>query len=104
MQKRRAEGDQADLADTGASYNGAQTGKQTAPNKGIPATQEEMPEQEMDEDSEPPTRSEAFTAFIADPLLPKPDKLIMGLISALVALATVDEGPTYKQVVKLLSL
>ncbi len=58
----------------------------------------------MGEDIELLSRSEAVTAFIADPLLPEPGKLIMGHISALMALASAEEGPIYKQAVKLLSM
>jgi hypothetical protein len=60
----------------------------------------------MEDDTEhtPPTRSEVVTTFIPEPLLPEPDKLIMDHISALMALAAGDEGPTYNQVVKLLSM
>jgi hypothetical protein len=90
----------------GASGSGAPTGKQTALKTDITGIQEEIPEQEMGDDTEhtPPTRAEAVTTFIAEPLLPEPDKLIMGHISALMALAAGDEGSTYKQVVKLLSM
>ena len=56
-QKRRTEGVQADLADTGASGSGAPTGKQTALKKGIPDIHEEIAEQEMGDDTEPPPRS-----------------------------------------------
>jgi hypothetical protein len=64
----------------------------------------EAPKPENEEDVEPLTREEAVTAFVASPLLPEPNKLIIGHISALMALAAVAEGPTYKQAVKLLSL
>ena len=53
----------------------------------------------MGEDIEPISRSEAVTAFIVDPLLPEPSKLIMGHISALMALASAEEGSIYKQAV-----
>ena len=49
-------------------------------------------------------RDEAVTAFIASSLLPEPDKLIREHISALVTLASGDDGPTQKQAVKLLSM
>ncbi len=59
---------------------------------------------ESDGDAEPPTRDEAITTFVASPLLPEPDKLTISQISALMALTSVDEGPTHKKAVKLLSL
>ncbi len=43
-------------------------------------------------------------AFMASPRLPEADKLIMGHIFSFMALASMSEGSTYKQAVKLLSL
>ncbi len=62
------------------------------------------PEPEPEEEDEQYTREEIIMAFIASPRLPKADKLIMGHISSFTALASMSEGPTYKQAVKILSL
>jgi hypothetical protein len=98
-QKRRAEGEHADLADTGASSSGTHPAKQLAPITGVNSIQVEAPEPENVEGVEPLTREEAVTAFVASPLLPEPNKLIIGHIFALMALAAVAEGPTYKHAV-----
>ncbi len=64
----------------------------------------ETPELAVEGDAKPITREEAITAFIASPLLPEPENLVIGHISALMALLSVDDGPTRKQAVQLLSM
>ncbi len=103
-QKRRAGGEQAGLPDTGATGSGAHSAKHPVLITGASTSQVEAPEMENDDDAEPPTRDEAITAFVASPLLPEPENLVIGHISALMALMSVDNGPTRKQAAKLLSL
>ncbi len=87
------------MADRGASGSGTHSAKHPVPITGITTSQVEALEMESDGDAEPPTRDEAITPFVASPLLPEPDKLTIGHISALMALASMDEGPTHKHVV-----
>ena len=59
---------------------------------------------EPEEEEEPYSREDVITAFVAAPNLPAADQLVIGHISTFVALASVSEGLTYKQAIKLLSM
>ncbi len=92
-----------DTADTGASGSGAHPAKVPESNPAGAKSQAAAPMEPAEED-EPYTREEAITAFIGAPNLPAADQLVMGHISAFMALASISEGPTHKQAVKLLSM
>ena len=84
-QKRRADQERADMADTGASRSGTRApGNQTATVEGT-TTQDEalLPEEGLDP---PPTRDDIILAFAARSFLPEPDQLYIGHIATLMAL------------------
>jgi hypothetical protein len=98
-QKRRAEDEQTDLEDTGASTSGAQPGQQPAATTTGTDNPDGAPVLEPEEETVPLTRDEAITALLASPLLPKHDQLRIDHISAFMTLLSVDNGGVQKQAI-----
>ncbi len=91
-QKRRAEEEQTNLEDTGASTSGAPPGRRPAATSTVTDNPDGAPVLEPEEEAVPLKCDEAVTTFLASSLLPGPDQLKIDHISALMTLLSVDNG------------